>query len=106
MLYLYIIMLIKDEMEYGLTIWGIQSSGSCKVFVKLFQELLLLEKYGKVFTSYRIFDPKVEINICKSKLEEIEQLHVIHVHQITNYVFNRFIMFRLESIACVVEQEK
>lgn len=66
--------LIKEELEYEISIRGVQPQGGTKDLVKTLRELLNLESEGHSFKIEFNLVPREELTICQDKLNEIEKL--------------------------------
>lgn len=64
--------LIKEELEYEISLRGLKPEGSVSELIKILRGLLKLESEGQSFKECYKFDVKTELDICSTKIGEIE----------------------------------
>lgn len=66
--------LLKEELEYEISIRGITPQGTNKDLIKTLRELIILENEGHSFKTEYTFKSADELVICEEKLREIERI--------------------------------
>lgn len=66
--------LIKEELEYEITLRGVTPQGNVKELISTLRELINLESEGHSFKSEYNFKSGDELLICQDKIKEIEKL--------------------------------
>lgn len=65
--------LVKEELEFEISLRGINPTGNVTELASILRSLLKLESEGQHFTITYDRDPETELVICQKKVEEIEK---------------------------------